>query len=133
MCRYTRPPMPASVFEDLSWRGLIALSTDPEALRSVLEGEPIAFYCGFDPTAPSLEFGNLVQLATMRRLQLAGHRPIAVVGGATGLIGDPSGRNEERSLNTTEVVAAWVERIRPQVERYLAFDGETAARVVNNL
>ena len=120
--------MAASVFEDLTWRGLVANSTDPEALRETLAAGSVVFYCGFDPTAPSLHFGNLVQLVTMRRLQLAGHRPIAVVGGATGLIGDPSGRNEERSLNTTEVVAAWVERIRPQVERYLAFDGETAAR-----
>jgi len=125
--------MPASVFEDLSWRGLIALSTDPEALRSLLDGEPIAFYCGFDPTAPSLEFGNLVQLVTMRRLQLAGHRPIAVVGGATGLIGDPSGRSAERALNAEDVVADWVARIRDQVERYLSFEGNNAAQVVNNL
>jgi len=133
MCRYTRPPMPASVFEDLSWRGLIALSTDREALRSLLEGEPITFYCGFDPTAPSLEFGNLVQLATMRRLQLAGHRPILVVGGATGLIGDPSGRSAERALNTEDVVADWVGRIRDQVQRYLSLEGDNAAQVVNNL
>jgi tyrosyl-tRNA synthetase len=125
--------MPASVFEDLSWRGLIALSTDPEALRSLLEGEPIAFYCGFDPTAPSLEFGNLVQLATMRRLQLGGHRPIVVVGGATGLIGDPSGRSAERALNAEHVVADWVGRIRDQVQRYLSFEGDNAAQVVNNL
>src|SRR5438874_10699374 len=133
MGRYTRPPMAASVFEDLTWRGLVANSTDPEALREMLAAGSVVFYCGFDPTAPSLHFGNLVQLVTMRRLQLAGHRPIAVVGGATGLIGDPSGRNEERSLNTTDVVAACVERIRPQVERYLAFEGENAGRVVNNL
>src|SRR5437868_9503561 len=133
MCRYTRPPMPASVFEDLSWRGLIALSTDPQALRSLLEGEPVTFYCGFDPTAPSLEFGNLVQLATMRRLQLAGHRPIVVVGGATGLIGDPSGRSAERVLNAEDVVADWVGRIRDQVQRYLSFEGDNAAQVVNNL
>src|SRR6266480_1552023 len=133
MCRYTRPPMPASVFEDLTWRGLIANSTDPKALEGALAAGSVVVYCGFDPTAPSLHFGNLVQLVTLRRLQLAGHRPIAVVGGATGLIGDPSGRNEERSLNTSDVVAAWVDRIRPQVERYLAFEGENAARVVNNL
>jgi tyrosyl-tRNA synthetase len=125
--------MPASVFEDLSWRGLIALSTDPEALRALLDGDPITFYCGFDPTAPSLEFGNLVQLVTMRRLQLAGHRPIAVVGGATGLIGDPSGRSAERALNAEDVVTDWVGRIRKQVERYLSFEGDNAARVVNNL
>jgi tyrosyl-tRNA synthetase len=133
MCRYTRPPMPGSVFEDLVWRGLVAHSTDADALRSLLDGEPISFYCGFDPTAPSLEFGNLVQLATMRRLQLAGHRPIVVVGGATGLIGDPSGRSAERALNAEEVVADWVDRIREQVQRYLAFEGDNAARIVNNL
>ena len=94
---------------------------------------PLTFYCGFDPTAPSLHFGNLVQLVTMRRLQLAGHDPIAVVGGATGLIGDPSGRSAERNLNEAEVVADWVDRIRAQVERYLAFSGPHAARIVNNL
>ncbi len=125
--------MTGSVFEDLTWRGLIAHSTDPDALRALLDGEPMAFYCGFDPTAPSLHFGNLVQLVTMRRLQLAGHHPIAVVGGATGLIGDPSGRNAERALNAEDVVAAWVERIRAQVEHSLSFEGANAARVVNNL
>jgi len=125
--------MAASVFEDLTWRGLVAQSTDPKALDGTLAAGSVVFYCGFDPTAPSLHFGNLLQLVTMRRLQLAGHRPIAVVGGATGLIGDPSGRNEERSLNTTDVVASWVDRIRPQVERHLSFEGENAARVVNNL
>jgi tyrosyl-tRNA synthetase len=125
--------MGESVFDDLAWRGQIALSTDADALRALLDGEPISFYCGFDPTAPSLHFGNLVQLVTMRRLQLAGHRPVAVVGGATGLIGDPSGRNEERALNSTELVGEWVARIRHQVERYLSFEGENAARVVDNL
>lgn len=125
--------MPGSVFENLLWRGLVAHSTDADALSSLLNGEPIAFYCGFDPTAPSLEFGNLVQLATMRRLQLAGHRPIVVVGGATGLIGDPSGRSAERALNAEDVVADWVGRIRDQVQRYLSFKGDNAAQVVNNL
>ena len=125
--------MTASLYADLEWRSLIAHSTDPDALRTLLDGEPITFYCGFDPTAPSLHFGNLVQLVTMRRLQLAGHRPIAVVGGATGLVGDPSGRSAERALNEAEVVAAWVERIRSQVERYLDFEGAAAARIVNNL
>jgi tyrosyl-tRNA synthetase len=125
--------MSGSVFDDLSWRNLIAHSTDPDALRAALDGAPVVFYCGFDPTAPSLHFGNLVQLVTMRRLQLGGHSPIAVVGGATGLIGDPSGRSEERALNAEEVVADWVERIRGQVERYLSFEGHNAARVVNNL
>ncbi len=125
--------MSGSVSDDLTWRGLIAHSTDPDALRAVLDGPPIAFYCGFDPTAPSLHFGNLVQLVTMRRLQLAGHHPIGVVGGATGLIGDPSGRSAERALNAEEVVADWVERIHGQVQRYLSFEGDNAARIVNNL
>src|SRR4029077_15569473 len=93
----------------------------------------VTFYCGFDPTHESLHFGNLVQLVTMRRLQLAGPDPIAVVGGGTGLIGHPSGRSAERTLNEAEVVAEWVEKIRVQVERYLDFDGAHAARIVNNL
>jgi tyrosyl-tRNA synthetase len=122
-----------AVYDELAWRGLIAHSTDPDALRPVLDGEPITFYCGFDPTAPSLHFGNLVQLVTMRRLQLAGHRPIAVVGGATGLVGDPSGRSAERPLNDASVVEAWLERIRGQVDRFLSFEGPSAALIVNNL
>ena len=125
--------MSAHILDDLEWRGLVAHSTDPEALAAALAAGPVTFYCGFDPTAPSLHFGNLVQLVTMRRLQQAGHRPIAVVGGATGLIGDPSGKSAERNLNEVEVVGAWVERIRGQVERYLAFDGPVAAQMVNNL
>jgi tyrosyl-tRNA synthetase len=125
--------MAESLFEDLSWRGLIAQVTDADAVRALLDGPPFAFYCGFDPTAPSLEFGNLVQLVTMRRLQLAGHRPIGVVGGATGLIGDPSGKSAERVLNPVEVVGEWVGRIRRQVERILSFEGENAARIVDNL
>jgi len=125
--------MAASVFEDLTWRGLIAHSTDAGELQAALDGEPVTFYCGFDPTAPSLHFGNLVQLVTMRRLQLAGHHPIAVVGGATGLVGDPSGKSAERPLNDAEEVEAWVERIRGQVERFLSFEGDDAARIVNNL
>ncbi len=125
--------MASPILEDLAWRGLVAHSTDPAALGAALAAEPITFYCGFDPTAPSLHFGNLVQLVTMRRLQLAGHDPIAVVGGATGLIGDPSGRSAERNLNEAEVVADWVQRIRAQVERYLDFSGDHAARIVNNL
>jgi tyrosyl-tRNA synthetase len=125
--------MDAQILDDLAWRGAIAHSTDLDSLRAALSAGPITFYCGFDPTAPSLHFGNLVQLVTMRRLQLAGHDPIAVVGGATGLIGDPSGRSVERSLNEAEVVSAWVERIRVQVERYLDFTGDHPARIVNNL
>ena len=125
--------MGAPVFADLAWRNLIAISTDPDAVRDLLDGAPISFYCGFDPTAPSLHFGNLVQLVTMRRLQLAGHHPVAVVGGATGLVGDPSGKSAERALNETGTVEAWVQRIRAQVERYLSFEGPNAARLVNNL
>jgi tyrosyl-tRNA synthetase len=125
--------MAAHILDDLAWRGAVAHSTDQDALRAALDAGPVTFYCGFDPTAPSLHFGNLVQLVTMRRLQLAGHDPIAVVGGATGLIGDPSGRSVERNLNEAEVVADWVERIHGQVERYLEFGGAHPARIVNNL
>ncbi len=125
--------MASQILDDLVWRGLVADSTDLEALAAALNDGPLTFYCGFDPTAPSLHFGNLLQLVTMRRLQVAGHDPIAVVGGATGLIGDPSGRSAERNLNEAEVVADWVDRIRVQVERYLAFSGPHAARIVNNL
>jgi tyrosyl-tRNA synthetase len=125
--------MAATILDDLAWRGLIAHSTDLSALGDELGGGQLTFYCGFDPTAPSLHFGNLVQLVTMRRLQLAGHPPIAVVGGATGLIGDPSGRSVERSLNEAPVIAEWVTRIRAQVERLLDFSGPSAARIVNNL
>jgi tyrosyl-tRNA synthetase len=125
--------MSAPILDDLAWRGLVADSTDSEALAADLNRGPLTFYCGFDPTAPSLQFGNLLQLVTMRRLQLAGHEPIAVVGGATGLIGDPSGRSVERTLNEADVVAGWVDRIRGQVERYLDFTGSHAARIVNNL
>jgi tyrosyl-tRNA synthetase len=125
--------MTAHILDELDWRGAVAHSTDTEALRAALSAGPVTFYCGFDPTHESLHFGNLVQLVTMRRLQLAGHDPIAVVGGATGLIGDPSGRSVERNLNEAEVVADWVEKIRVQVERYLDFSGDRAARIVNNL
>ena len=125
--------MAAHILDELDWRGAVAHSTDADALRAALSTGPVTFYCGFDPTHESLHFGNLVQLVTMRRLQLAGHHPIAVVGGATGLIGDPSGRSVERSLNEADVVADWVEKIRGQVERYLDFTGGHAARVVNNL
>ncbi|MCC4249014.1 MULTISPECIES: tyrosine--tRNA ligase [Microbacterium] len=121
-----------SVWDELLWRGLIHVSTDQDELRELLSGPPIVFYCGFDPTAPSLHLGNLVQLLTMRRLQLAGHRPLGLVGGSTGLIGDPR-PTAERTLNTRETVAAWVDRLRAQVERFLSFEGDNAARIVNNL
>ncbi len=122
------------IIDELSWRGLIALSTDPGGLRTALSPGPITVYCGFDPTAPGLHIGNLVQLLTLRRLQLAGHRPIGLVGGATGLIGDPSGKSAERVLNPREVVAKWVDRIRGEVERFLDFgDADNSALIVSNL
>jgi tyrosyl-tRNA synthetase len=125
--------MTAEILDDLRWRGLVAQTTDEAALREALAAGPITFYCGFDPTAESLHFGNLLQLVTMRRLQEAGHHPIAVVGGATGLVGDPSGKSAERALNEVDVVEAWVERIRGQVSGLLDFGGDNPARMVNNL
>ncbi|HEX6936814.1 MAG TPA: tyrosine--tRNA ligase [Actinomycetes bacterium] len=125
---------PASeLLDDLQWRGLVAVSTDLDALREALDAGSVTYYCGFDPTAPSLHIGNLVQILTLRRLQQAGHRPLALVGGATGLIGDPGGRTAERTLNTKETVAEWVERVRAQIEPFLSFEGENAATMVNNL
>jgi tyrosyl-tRNA synthetase len=121
------------LIDDLKWRGLFSQSTDEAALIESLK-KPITLYIGFDPTAPSLHVGNLVVLLALRRFQLAGHIPIALVGGATGLIGDPSGKSEERSLNTTDTVANWVERIRSQVSKYLDFNAkDNAAIVANNL
>ncbi|MFT4258088.1 tyrosine--tRNA ligase [Microbacterium sp.] len=121
-----------NVWDELVWRGLVHVSTDQEALRALLAGDPITYYCGFDPTAPSLHLGNLVQLLTLRRIQLAGHKPLGLVGGSTGLVGDPR-PTAERTLNTRETVAEWVGRLRIQVERYLSFEGDNAARIVNNL
>jgi tyrosyl-tRNA synthetase len=120
------------IVDELQWRGLIALSTDEDALRKAFADGPVTFYCGFDPTAPSLHLGNLVQILTMRRLQQAGNRPLGLVGGATGLIGDPK-PNSERMLNAPEVVAGWVLRLREQIERFLDFEGPYAATMVNNL
>ena len=120
------------LLDDLQWRGLIAQSTDLGALREALDEGPVTYYCGFDPTAASLHIGSLVQILTLRRLQLAGHRPLALVGGSTGLIGDPK-PTAERTLNPRETVAGWVERIRAQIEPYLSFDGDNAAVMVNNL
>ncbi len=122
------------ILDELTWRGLLALSTDRDELRRALDAGRVTFYGGFDPTAAGLHIGNLVLLLTMRRLQLAGHRPIGLVGGATGLIGDPSGKSEERLLNPRETVAAWVERIRAEVARFLDFDpGPVGAVLVSNL
>jgi tyrosyl-tRNA synthetase len=120
------------IVDELKWRGLIALSTDEDALRKAFADGPVTFYCGFDPTAPSLHMGNLVQLLTMRRIQDAGNLPLGLVGGATGLIGDPR-PTSERTLNDPETVADWVLRLRGQVERFLEFEGPHAARIVNNL
>ncbi len=120
-----------NLLDDLEWRGLIAHSTDPEALRAALAEESVRFYVGFDPTAPSLHMGNLVQLLTARRLQLAGHTPYALVGGATGMIGDPRDSGE-RTLNSLDTVREWVEKVRRQIEPFLDFEGSNAATMVNN-
>jgi tyrosyl-tRNA synthetase len=126
--------MTTELISDLEWRGLISQTTDRGALLADLNAGPISFYLGFDPTAPSLHLGNLVVLLVMRRFQLAGHRPIPLVGGATGLVGDPSGRNEERTLNASELVGEWVLRIRTQLEKFLDFQTEVnPAMMANNL
>ena len=122
----------SDILDELEWRGLIAQSTDRDAIGAALAAGPVTYYCGFDPTAPSLHHGHLVQLIVLRHLQLAGHRPIALVGGATGLIGDPR-MSGERTLNDREVVAEWTERLRAQIEPFLDFTGPHAARMVNNL
>lgn len=119
-----------SVLEELEWRGLVNQSTDKKQLAEALDGS-ITFYCGFDPTAASLHIGNLVQLIVMRHLQEAGHHPIALVGGATGLIGDPR-QSGERTLNGEETVAAWTEKLRTQIGRFLVTDGENPVRFVSN-
>lgn len=119
------------ILDELKWRGLVALSTDEALLRTALEKE-ITYYCGFDPTAPSLHLGNLVQLLTMRRLQLAGHYPLALVGGATGLIGDPK-PTAERTLNDKQTVAEWVNKLADQTKRFLDFSAKNGAKIVNNL
>ena len=122
------------IIDELSWRGLLADTTNIDELRKALNSGRVTIYCGFDPTAPGLHIGNLVQLVTLRRLQLAGHRPIGLVGGATGLIGDPSGKSAERVLNPREVVGRWVERIHGEVSRFLDFDaGQSSALIVSNL
>ncbi|MGY1501872.1 tyrosine--tRNA ligase [Streptomyces sp. QTS52] len=120
------------IVDELKWRGLFAQSTDEDALRKALADGPVTFYCGFDPTAASLHVGHLVQVLTMRRLQQAGLRPLALVGGATGQIGDPR-PTAERTLNDPETVANWVTRLRAQIEPFLSFEGENAAVMVNNL
>lgn len=122
----------SEIWDELKWRGLIALSTDEAELRKAFNSGTVTYYCGFDPTAPSLHLGNLVQLLVMRRLQLAGHKPLLLIGGATGLIGDPK-PNAERTLNTKETVGEWVARLGEQGKRFLSFEGGNAAALVNNL
>jgi tyrosyl-tRNA synthetase len=122
----------SDILDELQWRGLVAQTTDESALRQALADGPITAYCGFDPTAPSLHFGNLVQLIVMRHLQRAGHRIICLVGGSTGLIGDPR-PSSERVLKTKEQTAEWVARIQAQVRPFLDFEGDNAAIMVNNL
>ncbi len=119
------------LIDDLEWRGLIAHSTDPAALRAALAEGSVRFYVGFDPTAPSLHMGHLVQILTAKRLQQAGHTPYALVGGATGMIGDPK-ESGERIMNTVDTVKDWVERVRGQIEPFLSFEGPNAATMVNN-
>ena len=121
-----------SVIQDLQARGLIAQTTDAEALDALLNEEKITLYCGFDPTADSLHIGHLLPVLALRRFQLAGHTPVALVGGATGMIGDPSFKAAERSLNTAETVAGWVEKIRGQLQPFLSFEGENPAVMANN-
>lgn len=121
-----------NVLDELMWRGLVAQTTDVDALRAALDDGPVTYYCGFDPTAASLHHGHLVQLVVLRHLQLAGHKPLALVGGATGLIGDPR-MSGERVLNDPATVAEWVERLRAQISGFLSFEGENAAQMVNNL
>lgn len=121
-----------NILQDLKDRGLIYQSTDEEALAKRLEEGSITLYCGFDPTADSLHIGSLLPILALRRFQLAGHKPIALVGGGTGLIGDPSGKANERTLNTPEVVKGYSESLRKQLSRFVDFEGESAAQVANN-
>jgi len=120
------------LLSELQWRGLVALNTDEDALSKALNETKLTYYIGFDPTAPSLHLGNLVQLLIMRRLQLAGHKPLALIGGSTGLVGDPR-PTAERTLNTKETVGEWVEKLGKQASRFLSFEGDNPARLVNNL
>ncbi|MCZ0942427.1 MAG: tyrosine--tRNA ligase, partial [Gammaproteobacteria bacterium] len=121
------------LLDDLKARGLVTQTTNESRLRSHLTGGMRTLYCGFDPTADSLHIGNLVPLLALRRFQIEGHRPILLLGGATGLIGDPSFRDDERGLNDETMVGGWVERIRRQVEPFLDFEGDSGAIMANNL
>lgn len=130
--RQSNDPSFATLWEELQWRGLVHVSTDADALAALFEGEPITYYCGFDPTAPSLHLGNLVQLLLLRRIQLKGHIPLGLVGGSTGLVGDPK-PTAERTLNDRETVAEWVGYLGSQISKFLDFSGKNPARLVNNL
>ncbi len=121
-----------TLWDELEWRGLVHVSTDADELKALFEGDPITYYCGFDPTAPSLHLGNLVQLLLLRRLQLKGHKPLGLVGGSTGLVGDPK-PTAERTLNDRETVAEWVGYLEGQIGKFLDFSGANPARLVNNL
>jgi tyrosyl-tRNA synthetase len=121
-----------TLWDELVWRGLIHVSTDADELKKLFQGPAITYYCGFDPTAPSLHLGNLVQLLLLRRIQLAGHKPLGLVGGSTGLVGDPR-PTAERTLNTKETVNEWVGYLSSQISKFLSFEGANAARMVNNL
>ncbi|HEX6360336.1 tyrosine--tRNA ligase [Actinophytocola sp.] len=125
--------MTEHILDELTWRGLIAQSTDLDALRKDLDAGPLTLYAGFDPTAPSLHAGNLVPLLLLRRFQRAGHRPIVLAGGATGMVGDPRDTGE-RTLQSLDIIAEWTQRIRGQLERFVDFDDSpTGAVVANNL
>ena len=123
---------PSNLIPDMQARGLIAQATDADAINALLGKEQVTLYCGFDPTADSLHLGHLVPVLLLKRFQLAGHKPIALVGGATGMIGDPSFKAAERKLNTPEVIAGWVDKIRAQLSPFLSFEGENAAVMANN-
>jgi len=123
--------MATTILDELAWRGLVAQSTDIDALAAAAAVPPMTVYAGFDPTAPSLHAGNLVPLLTLQRFQRAGHRPIVLAGGATGLIGDPRDSGE-RTMNTADTVAAWSERIRGQLERFVDFDSSATGAIVEN-
>ncbi|WP_066522170.1 tyrosine--tRNA ligase [Curtobacterium ammoniigenes] len=132
LTRQENDPSFESIWDEIVWRGLVHVSTDEGGIREALSSGPVTFYCGFDPTAPSLHCGNLYQLLLMRRLQLAGHRPLGLVGGSTGLIGDPR-PTAERTLQDRSTVEHWVTRLQAQVSRFLSPDGDNGLRMVNNL
>src|SRR5690554_645160 len=124
--------MTMTLLEDLQYRGLVNQVTDEEGLTELLNNESITLYCGFDPTGDSLHIGHLLTILTLRRFQLAGHKPLALVGGATGLIGDPSGKKAERTLNEKELVVQFSNKIKDQLSQFLSFEGENGAKIVNN-